>query len=128
MALAVEFIFTWYWIADFCERHHIPFLFGRALYMKAIHDSKKKDRIDPKQIETLLRPGMISMACVYPTEMRATKDLLRTRMFFKRKRSELLTHIENSRQPYLLPPIIYHAKSKICESQGFRNYCFIQMR
>jgi hypothetical protein len=38
-----EGIFTWYWIADFCEQRNIPFALGHALYMKAIHGSKIKN-------------------------------------------------------------------------------------
>jgi len=72
--------------------------------MKAIHGSKtKNDRIDSHKIAALLRAGMIPVAYVYPAEMRATRDLLRRRMFFKHKRSELLGHIENTRHQYLLP-------------------------
>jgi transposase len=104
MALAVECIFTWYWLADFCNDYNIPFVLGHALYMKAIHGAKtKNDRIDSHKIAALLRAGMIPMAYVYPAEMRATRDLLRRRMFFKHKRSELLAHIENTRHQYLLP-------------------------
>jgi len=109
MALAVECIFTWYWVADFCAENNIPFILGHALYMKAIHGSKtKNDRIDSHKIAALLRAGIIPMAYVYPSEMRATRDLLRRRMFFKHKRSELLGHIENSRHQYLIPE--FHKK------------------
>ena len=104
LALAVECIFTWYWLADFCAEHKIPFILGHALYMKAIHGAKtKNDRIDSHKIAALLKAGMIPMAYVYPAEIRATRDLLRRRMFFKHKRSELLAHIENTRHQYLLP-------------------------
>lgn len=104
MALAVECIFTWYWVADFCSEHNIPFVLGHALYMKAIHGSKtKNDKIDSHKIAALLKAGMIPMAYVYPAEMRPTRDLLRRRMFLKHKRSELLGHIENTRHQYLLP-------------------------
>jgi hypothetical protein len=40
VALAVECMFTWYWIADFCVTNKIPFILGHALYMKAIHHTK----------------------------------------------------------------------------------------
>ena len=104
IALAVECMFTWYWVADFCTRGHIPFVLGHALYMKAIHGSKtKNDKIDSRKIAALLRAGMIPMAYVYPREMRSTRDLLRRRMHFMRKRSELLSHIENTRTQYNLP-------------------------
>jgi transposase len=104
IVLAVECIFTWYWIADFCAEYDIPFVLGHALYMKAIHGSKtKNDKTDSQKIAVLLRGGMIPMAYVYPAEMRATRDLLRRRMFFKHKRSELLAHIQNTRHQYLIP-------------------------
>jgi hypothetical protein len=37
IVVAVECIFTWYWIADLCAHENIPFVLGHALYMKAIH-------------------------------------------------------------------------------------------
>jgi hypothetical protein len=30
-------MFTWYWLADLCEREGISFVLGHALYMQAIH-------------------------------------------------------------------------------------------
>ena len=125
LALSVECIFTWYWLADFCSEHNIPFVLGHALYMKAIHGSKtKNDRIDSKKIAALLRAGMIPMAYVYPAEMRATRDLLRRRMFFKYKRSELLAHIENTRHQYLLPEFekrIAFKRNRVGVAERFPN-------
>jgi len=46
---------------------------------------------------------MIPQAYVYPAAMRATRDLLRRRLHFTRKRAELLTHIENTNSQYNLP-------------------------
>jgi len=104
LVIAVECIFTWYWMADFCAQHHIPFVLGHAIYMEAIHGAKtKNDRIDSQKIALLLRAGMIPMAYVYPAEMRSTRDLLRRRMYFVHKRSELLSHIQNTRSQYNLP-------------------------
>ena len=106
MAVAVECIFTWYWLADLCAKHNIPFVLGHALYMKAIHGGKaKNDKIDAHKIAVLLRGGMLPMAYVYPPEMRATRDLLRRRMHLMRKRSELLAHIQNTNSQYNLPEI-----------------------
>jgi transposase len=104
IAVTVECIFTWYWIADLCQEEDIPFILGHALYMKAIHGSKtKNDKIDSHKIAVLLRGGMIPMSYVYPAEMRSTRDLLRRRMHFMYKRSELLSHIQNTRSQYNLP-------------------------
>ena len=106
IVVAVECIFTWYWIADLCQREHIPFVLGHALYMKAIHGGKaKNDKIDAHKIAVLLRGGMIPMAYVYPQQMRSTRDLLRRRMHLTRKRAELLAHIQNTHYQYNLPAI-----------------------
>jgi transposase len=106
IVIAVECIFTWYWLADLCAREGIPFVLGHALYMKAIYGGKaKNDRIDAQKIAVLLRGGMLPQAYVYPAEMRATRDLLRRRMHLMRKRAELLTHIQNTNSQYNLPEI-----------------------
>jgi transposase len=106
LVVCVECIFTWYWLADLCVREGIPFVLGHALYMKAIHGGKaKNDRIDAQKIAVLLRGGMLPQAYVYPAEMRATRDLLRRRIHFMRKRAELLTHVQNTNSQYNLPAI-----------------------
>ena len=37
LVVAVECIFTWYWLADLCAHEGIAFVLGHALYIKAIH-------------------------------------------------------------------------------------------
>jgi len=106
LVVAVECMFTWYWLADLCAEHRITFVLGHALYMKAIHGGKSKnDRIDARKIGALLRGGMIPTAYVYPATMRSTRDLLRRRMHLMRKRAELLSHIQNTNSQYNLPEI-----------------------
>ena len=48
LVVAVECIFTWYWIVDLCSREGIAFVLGHALYMKAIHRAK------PRTIRSIL--------------------------------------------------------------------------
>ena len=104
IVVAVECIFTWYWIADLCHNEGISFVLGHALYMKAIHGGKaKNDKIDSQKIAVLLRGGMMPMAYVYPPKMRATRDLMRRRNHLMRKRSELFAHIQNTNSQYNLP-------------------------
>ena len=104
LVVAVECIFTWYWLEDLCVQQGIPFVLGHALYMKAIHGGKaKNDKIDAHKIALLLRGGMMPQAYVYPAEMRATRDLLRRRMHLMHKRAELLSHIQNTNHQYNLP-------------------------
>lgn len=106
IVVAVECMFTWYWLADLCAQEGIPFVLGHALSMKAIHGGKaKNDRIDAHKIAVLLRGGMLPQAYVYPANMRATRDLLRRRMYLMRQRAELLTHIQNTNSQYNLPEI-----------------------
>lgn len=106
LALAVECVFCWYWIADLCARERIPFVLGHALYMKAIHGGKaKNDRIDSYKIALLLKGGMLPLAYAYPADMRATRDLLRRRMDLMRTRAGYLAHIHNTVSQYNLPPL-----------------------
>jgi transposase len=106
IVIAVECLFTWYWLADLCAREGIPFVLGHALYMKAIHGGKAtNDTIDAQKIAVLLRGGMLPQAYVYPAKMRATRALLRRRMHLTRKRAELLTHVQQTHCQDNLPAI-----------------------
>ena len=106
LAVTAECIFCWYWLADLCRDHGITFVLAHALYLKAIHGGKaKSDPVDADKLLVLLRGGAIPKAYVYPPAMRATRDLLRRRLFFTRKRAELFTHIQNTFHQYnLLKP------------------------
>jgi transposase len=105
LVVAVECIFTWYWVGDLCARERIAFVLGHALYMKAIHGGKaKNDKVDAHKIAALLRGGTLPQAYVYPPEMRATRDLLRRRNHLVNKRAELLAHIQNTNSQYNLEP------------------------
>jgi len=104
IVVGVECVFCWYWLADFCDEHKIPFILGHALYMKAIHGGKtKNDKIDSFKIAALIKGGNFPLAYAYPAEMRATRDLLRRRMYLSHKCSELVTHIQNTNTQYNLP-------------------------
>src|SRR6266700_828095 len=106
IVVAVECMFTWYWLANVCAREGIAFVLGHALYMKAIHGGKaKNDKIDAQKIAALLRGGLLPQSYVYPAAMRATRDLLRRRMHLAHKRAELLAHVQNTNSQYNLPAI-----------------------
>lgn len=106
LVVGVECIFTWYWMADLCQREGIAFALGHALYMKAIHGGKaKNDKVDSEKIARMLRGGMFPLAYAYPAEKRATRDLLRRRMHLMRFRSELSAHVHNTAHQYNLPAL-----------------------
>jgi transposase len=104
LVVAVECVYTWYWVADLCAREGIPFVLGHALYMKAVHGAKaKNDRIDAHKIAALLLGKLLPQSYVYPARMRATRDLLRRRLHFTRLRGELFAHIQMTYQQHHRP-------------------------
>jgi Transposase len=106
LAIAVECLFAWYWLADLCAQEGIPFVLGHARYMTAIHGGQtKNDTIDAHKLAVLLRGGMLPQAYVSPAAMRATRDLLRRRMYLMRQRAALLAHVQNPNRQYNLPEI-----------------------
>jgi transposase len=127
VVVAVECIFTWYWLADLCDREGIPFVLGHALYMKAIHGGKaKNDKIDSRKIAGLLRGGMIPQAYVYPARMRSTRDLLRRRTYLVRRRTDLLSHIQNTNSQCNLPEFgrkIANQNHRIGVAEQFADPC-----
>jgi transposase len=97
IVVAVEWIFTWYWLADLCAQEGRPFVLGHALYMQAIQGGKaNNDKSDSQKIAVLRRGGLRPQADVYPAERRAPRDLLRRRRPLTRKRAELLAHIQHT--------------------------------
>jgi transposase len=101
--VCAECLFSWYWLAHLCAAEEIPFIFGYALYMRALHGGKSKnDKIDSQKIAALLHGGLIPMAYVYPSKMRATRDLMRRRNHLMRKRAELFAHTQNTASQYNL--------------------------
>jgi transposase len=113
LVVAVECMFTWYWLADLCVQEGLTCVLGHAQYMKAIHGGKaKNDRLDAQKIAVLLRGGMLPQAYAYPATMRATRDLLRRRLHLVRQRAERLTHIRQTNSQYNLPALGKSLKSK----------------
>jgi transposase len=105
LVVACECVFTWYWLADTCQEHKIPFVLGHALEMRAIHGTKtKNDKIDAEKIAHLLRGGLLPQAYVYPAAMRPTRDLLRRCTYLVRRRAEALAHLQIINSQYNLPP------------------------
>jgi len=105
VGVGVECMFGWYWLADRCAQHQIPFAVGHALDMRLIHGAKaKNDKIDARKVAHLLKGGNFPLAYAYPKGMRETRDLLRRRMYLVHKRAELITHLEILNAQNNLPP------------------------
>jgi len=96
LTICAECMFGWYWLADACQAAGLPFVLAHALYLKAIHGGKNKnDRIDSEKIAHLLRSNLIPPAYVYPAAKRPLRALLRQRLFYVWRRSELLARIHS---------------------------------
>jgi transposase len=106
LIVGAECMFAWYWLADLCADHAIPFVLGHALAMKMIHGAKTKtDKIDAGKLAALLRGGLFPIAYVYPRAKRQSRDLLRRRSFFVRQRAQLIAHIVNTNTQFNRPPL-----------------------
>lgn len=106
LVVGAECMFSWYWLADLCADHSIPFALGHALAMKHIHQAKTKtDRIDAAKLAALLRGGLFPIGYVYPRAKRQTRDLLRRRSFFVRQRAPLIARVVNTNTRFNLPPL-----------------------
>ncbi|MCK5148086.1 IS110 family transposase [bacterium] len=85
----------YYWLADGCKKHEIPFCLGHTLYMRAITGKKKKnDKLDSQVITDLMRANMLPYAFTYPKAWRSTRDLLRRRHRLVHLRAEAYTHVQ----------------------------------
>ena len=94
LTVCCECMFGWYWLADACHQAGLTFVLAHALYVKAIHGGKNKnDRVDSEKLTHLLRSNLIPPAYVYPGDKRPLRALLRQRIFYVWRRSELLARI-----------------------------------
>ena len=96
LTVCCECTFGWYWLVDACQAARLTFVLAHALYVKAIHGgTNKNDRMDSEKLTHLLRSNLIPPACVYPAEKRPLRALLRQRVFYVWRRSELLARIHS---------------------------------
>src|SRR5438270_2704355 len=113
LLVACECMHCWYWLADTCRDHDLPFVLGHAWAMKAVHGCKTKcDRKDAQAIARLLKGGNFPPAYAYPKERRGLRDLLRARLRLVRQRAELYGHVHTARRQANLPPVSNDVKYK----------------
>jgi transposase len=99
LTVTAECMFAWYWLADACARENLPFVLAHALYLRAIHGGKNKnDRIDSEKLARLLAAHLIPIAYVYPAAKRPVRALLRQRLTYVWRRSELLMRVQSMQQ------------------------------
>lgn len=106
LTVCCECMFGWYWLADACQAANLTFVLAHALYVHLIHGGKNKnDRIDSEKLTHLLRSNLIPPAYIYPAEKRPLRALLRQRIYYVWRRSELLARIHSHQLAYnRVPP------------------------
>src|SRR6266705_5397980 len=106
LTVCCECMFGWYWLADACQDAGLTFVLAHALYVKAIHGGKNKnDRVDSEKLTHLLRSNLIPPAYVYPADKRPLRALLRQRLFFVWRRSELTARIYSHQLAHNRDPV-----------------------
>ena len=106
LTVCCECMFGWYWLADACQGAGLHFVLAHALYLKAIHGGKNKnDRIDSEKLAHLLRTNLIPPAYVYPAAKRPLRALLRQRILYVWRRSELLARIQSHQLAHNRPTL-----------------------
>jgi transposase len=106
LTVCAECMFGWYWLSDACQAAGLHFVLAHALYLKAIHGGKNKnDRIDSEKLAHLLRTNLIPPAYVYPAAQRPLRALLRQRILYVWRRSELLSRIQSHQLAYNRPTL-----------------------
>jgi transposase len=113
LLVGCECVHSWYWLADTCTEHNIPFALGHAFGIKAVHASKtKSDAHDAEVLARLLRGSNFPLAYAYPHPRRGLRDLLRTRLRLVRQRAELYGHIHTVRRQLNLEAVGSDGKYK----------------
>ena len=105
LTVCCECMFGWYWLADACRAHNLNFVLAHALYLHLIHGGKNKnDRLDSEKITHLLRSNLIPPSYIYPADKRPLRALLRQRIYYVWRRSELLARIHSHQLAYNRTP------------------------
>src|SRR4051812_6270526 len=113
LLVACECVHPWYWLADTCRDHAIPFVLGHAWAMKAVHGPKTKcDRHDAEAIARLLKGGNFPPAYAYPKERRGLRDLLRARLRLVPQRADSSGPAPPPRRQPNPPPVSSDVKYK----------------
>ncbi|MBC8095207.1 MAG: IS110 family transposase [Akkermansiaceae bacterium] len=106
LTVCAECMFGWYWLADACQEANLTFVLAHALYLRAIHGGKNKnDRVDSEKITHLLRSNLIPPAYVYPSALRPLRALLRQRLCYVWRRTELLNRVQSHQLAHNRPAL-----------------------
>jgi transposase len=97
--IAVESTFNWYWLADgLMEAGYDVQLVNTTAVQQYEGLKHTDDRHDARHLAHLQRLGILPTGYIMPKEHRATRDLLRKRLFLVRQRTANILSLENLKQ------------------------------
>ena len=104
----------WYWLADACRDHDLPFALGHAWAMKAVHGQKTKcDRHDAEAIARLTFSREAPSPSPTPTPREGDSAICScARLRLVRQLAELYGHVHTARREANLPPVASDLKYK----------------
>lgn len=95
IVVSCESTFNYYFLADFCKAHSVPFFLGHALYIKHIHGGKaKNDPIDSQKLAELTIKNYLPYAHSCSEEIRGLRDIMRNRNDFVQYRTALISKVK----------------------------------
>ena len=104
----------WYWLVDLLKAHDIEISIAHAKMIKAIAFAKiKTDKVDSLTLAQLLRMDFIPEAFILSPELRAMRDLMRSRLGLVQKRTSCYNSIHRLLEKFNLSdpddlPELYH--------------------
>ena len=100
----VESTSGWYWLEDVLQGLGIPLTLAHAKYLKAISYAKvKTDKVDSEILAQLLRMNYIPEAHKISPELRAVRDLTRTRLRLVWKRTSCYNSLHRLAEKWNVP-------------------------
>jgi transposase len=112
----VESTAGWYWLDDLLSSLGIDLILAHAKYLKAIAYAKvKTDKVDSKTLAYLLRMNYIPAAHKIRPELRAIRDLSRTRLRLVWKRTACYNSIHRAAEKFNCDHLIDIHESSVPE-------------
>lgn len=91
--VALEACSVWQHVYDAAESTGALVVLSNPLKTRLIAEANlKTDRVDSEAIATLLRGNLLPTAYVPPPEIRALRNLVRERLFYRRKAASIMGH------------------------------------
>lgn len=112
----VEATLNWYWLVDLLDELQYSICLAHPAKLKAIVTAKcEDDKISSMMLAQLLRTDLIPAVYVFTPELRALRDLCRTRSFLVHQRTAIVNNCHSTLLKY---NILAPATSKLYSNDG----------